>query len=192
MLRFVLVRPGTTDFEEQGRIRGTLDVPVNSRGVEQAARTARELAASAIDAIYASPCQACRQTAQALAEPHDLRVRCIPELVNLNHGLWHGMLIEEVRQRQPRVYRQWQEHPETVCPPEGESLADAQQRVAEVLAKLGERHREGVVAIVAPEPLISLIRQQLNHGELGDLWKAECDCGGWVQIDVEPNDRVLR
>ena len=32
MLQIVLIRPGTTDFDEQGRIQGTLDIPLNERG----------------------------------------------------------------------------------------------------------------------------------------------------------------
>ena len=32
------------------------------------------------------------------------------------------MLFDEVKSKQPRVYRQWQEQPDTVCPPEGETL----------------------------------------------------------------------
>ena len=41
----------------------------------------------------------------------------------MNHGLWQGMIIDEVKRKQPKVYKQWQEHPENVCPPEGEMLA---------------------------------------------------------------------
>ena len=29
MVRIVLIRPGSTDFDEQGRITGTLDIPLN-------------------------------------------------------------------------------------------------------------------------------------------------------------------
>jgi hypothetical protein len=48
-----------------------------------------------------------------------------------------------------------------------------------------------VVAIVAPEPLASLARQLLDHGKLGDLWKAELECGRWEQIEVQPEAMVF-
>ncbi len=41
---------------------------------------------------------------------------------NLNLGLWQGMQVAEVRHKQPKVYRQWQEQPENVCPPDGEMI----------------------------------------------------------------------
>ena len=30
MLRIVLIRPGSTDYVDQGRIQGTLDIPLNA------------------------------------------------------------------------------------------------------------------------------------------------------------------
>ncbi|MFV1966190.1 MAG: histidine phosphatase family protein [Pirellulaceae bacterium] len=188
MLKILLIRPGSTDFDEQGRIKGTLDVPLNRQGTEQVARTIDELSKWPMDAIVTSPCQSCQQTAEALARQRDIKVKCLEGLKNLDHGLWHGKLIEEVKKRQPKVYRQWQERPETVCPPEGESLSAAQQRVSSAVAKICRKYKDGVVAIVAPEPLASLIRQFLDRSELGDLWKAECDCGRWEEIDIEPKD----
>jgi len=184
MLNIIVIRPGSTDFDDEGRITGTLDVPLNADGADQVARTIGELADHDIQAIYTSPCQACEQTAAALAEQLDVKSRPLDGLKNLDHGLWHGKMVVEVKQKQPKVYRQWQEHPETVCPPEGESLTSAQQRVRTVLAKLVKKHKDGVIAIVVPEPFASLIRSQLDQGKLGDLWKAECQCGGWEQFEV--------
>jgi broad specificity phosphatase PhoE len=188
MLKILLIRPGATDFNEQGRIKGTLDVPLNRNGTEQVARTIGELTELPLRAIITSPCQSCQQTAAALAQERDIKVKCADGLKNLNLGLWHGKLIEDVKRRQPKVYKQWQERPETVCPPEGESLSEAQLRVSSTLAKICKKYKGGAVAIVAPEPLASLVRQFLDRGELGDLWKAECDCGSWEEIDIEPKD----
>ena len=44
MLQIVLIRPGCTDFEEQGRIQGTLDIPLNEQGRQQVERMTAELA----------------------------------------------------------------------------------------------------------------------------------------------------
>lgn len=182
MVQIVLIRPGLTDFDEQGRIKGTLDIPLNQRGEGQVAATIRAISELSIEAIYSSPCQAARQTADAIGAALRLRVRSVERLENLDHGLWHGKLIDEVRQCQPKVYRQLQEHPETVCPPEGEPLADAQRRVAMAVDKILSKHRRGVIGIVVPEPVYSLVRAHLEQGELGDLWKAECECGTWQSI----------
>ena len=185
MLRVLLIRPGSTDLDEQGRIKGTLDVPLSPQGAEQVAKAVDELSNVEISAIYSSPAICCHQTATALAHQRRIKVKRVDGLHNLDHGLWHGKLIEEVRQNQPKVYRQWQENPEALCPPDGESLLEARRRVAAALVKLVKKHKDGVIAVVAPEPLASVCRSVLSASELGDLWKAECDCGRWEAIDLE-------
>ena len=91
-----------------------------------------ELADVELDVVYAGPCQSAMQTAKALAKARQLKVKTLEKLQNLDHGLWHGKLISEVKEKQPKVYRQWQDHPEQVCPPEGESVLAARQRVCAV------------------------------------------------------------
>ena len=185
MLTVLLIRPGLTDFDEQGRIKGTLVIPLNDTGTEQVAQTVCELSDQEIAAIYVSPCQCCEQTAEALSSGRDVKVKQLKGLQNLDHGLWHGKLIEEVKQQQPKVYRQWQEHPETVCPPEGELLSNVNERLGVALAKVVKKHKDGVVAFVVPEPLASVVRSRLNESALGDLWKAECDAGGWESFQFD-------
>jgi probable phosphoglycerate mutase len=191
MLRIILIRPGSTDFDEQGRIKGTLDIPLNKNGTDQASQTATELVGESIEIIYASPCQSAVQTAETLSENLGIKCKRLDGLQNLNHGLWHGKLIEEVRQKQPKVYRLWQEHPESVCPPEGETLVAAQQRVRKTLKRLLRKHKQGVIAFVVPEPLASILRSFLEHSELGDLWKSECDFGEWELIDLESPEQAV-
>jgi broad specificity phosphatase PhoE len=186
----VLVRPGATDFDEQGRIKGTLDIPLSATGASEVAQTVSELADVPVEVVYSAPCQSAAQTAAAVAQTHRAKVKTVDELRNLDHGLWHGKLIEEVRQCQPKVYRQWQDNPETICPPGGETLGDAQERLRAAMGKILKKHRTGVIAVVVPEPAASLIRCFLEDTELGNLWKAECDHGGWQLIEVEPHKLV--
>jgi broad specificity phosphatase PhoE len=113
------------------------------------------------------------------------RIRVCDELRNLNRGLWHGKLVAELRDSQPRVYRRWQEFPETVCPPGGETIDEARERICRLVDKIRRKHRSGSIAIVVPEPAASILRQQLSHSDsMGDLWRAECRCGQWETIDL--------
>lgn len=185
MVRFVMIRPGTTDFDEQGRIKGNLDIPLNSQGTCQAAHTAEQFEGTVFDGVYTSPCQSAEQTAEAVARGQGIKVKRLEQLANLDCGLWQGRRVEEVRRSQPKAYRMWQDHPETICPPEGESVSAAQMRVAAALEKILKKHKTGVVAIVAPEPLLSLMISQLRQVDVGDLWKAECCCGSWETVDVQ-------
>lgn len=187
MLRILLIRPGATEFDEQGRIQGTLDIPLSAGGQRQTNEMIGTVRGERIDAIYSSPCQAAQQTADALAAIIGAKNKTLKELHNIDHGLWQGMLVSDVKAKQPKVFRQWQEQPETICPPQGESLLAAKQRVADVLRKILKKHKlAGVIAIVAPEPLATVVRHVLCQDELADLWKSRLGCGKWETIEVDP------
>lgn len=188
MLRIVLIRPGSTDYNQQGRIQGTLDIPLNEQGSSEVAQTVEEIRDQGISVVYAPPCQPAHQTGQAIAAALDLKLKKLDRMQNLDHGLWQGMLIDDVRHKQPKVYRQWQEQPEIICPPEGETVGQVEERARAVLLKLLKRHKEGVIGLVLPEPLASVVRSMLRHEPVGDLWKAIGEQGGWEILEVTPDD----
>lgn len=188
MLRIILVRPGACDFIDQGRIQGTLDMPLNEHGASEVAELIKQLKGHAIETVYASTCEPTHATAEAIAEALDVKLKSLKQMQNLDHGLWQGMLIDEVKRKQPTVYRQWQEQPESICPPNGESVGEATERVDHALDKVLKRHRQGVIALVVPEPLATLVRSRLVHGELGDLWQATTEHGCWEALEVEPQN----
>ncbi len=185
MTQIVLIRPGSTDYDEQGRIQGTLDIPLSSHGQQQVNRLIEELRDKGLSMIYHAPCEAAQQTATRIADALRIRRKKLDLLQNLDHGLWQGMLIQDVKNRQPRVYRQWQEQPETVCPPEGEMLAEAQQRIREAWKKLVRKHSGESIGLVVPEPLASLVRCELVRAAVGDLWKACEQTGCWELLPVD-------
>ncbi|MCD4728345.1 MAG: histidine phosphatase family protein [Pirellulales bacterium] len=172
MLNIVLIRPGSTDYDVQQRIHGSLDIPLNEQGAAEAAQVAEQLRDKGLEAVYAPASQPSLETAEIIAEILDIKRKKLDRLHNLDQGLWQGMLVKDVRRKQPKVYRRWQEQPENVCPPEGEMLGEADERVRAAVVKIMKRRKEGVVGLVLPEPLFSLARRFISHCELGDLWKA--------------------
>jgi broad specificity phosphatase PhoE len=187
MLKILLIRPGATEYDQQGRIQGTLDIPLCEDGRRDVEVMVEELRTQPIAAIYTSPSQAAEQTADALGEAIDVKVKTLDSLRNLDHGLWQGMLVADVKAKQPKVYRQWLEQPATVCPPQGESVGDAEYRLQTALAKLVKKHKsQGLVALVLPEPLASLLCHLLRHDALGDLWNRRNGSTPWEIIDSVP------
>lgn len=174
-----VVRPGWTDFDEQHRLIGSLDLPLNARGTAQVAtliERLRELA-DAPKAIVCGTAQPAIGTAEAIGATFDLSPRSCDELSNLNQGLWQGSTIEEIGRRMPRVFNQWQEAPETICPPEGEPWEEAVDRVRSALKK--PLRKFGSLVVVASEPLASLVSSVLT-GEPPDLTAA------YAEVPREP------
>ena len=152
MIEIALIRPGATDYDAQGRIRGTLDLPLSDAGEAEVRRIVAELREPGLETIYASPDQAAWQTASSIAEALGARLKKLEQLRNLDHGLWQGMLVEEVKRKQPKVFRQWQEQPETICPPEGETLGEAQERVQASICKMVKKQKSGRIGLVSVLP----------------------------------------
>lgn len=151
MVQLLLIRPGTTEYDQQGRVQGTLNIPLCEDGRQEVENMIEELRGKSIAAIYTSPCKSAEQTAECLGEALDVKVKTIDKFENVDHGLWQGLLVSDVKAKQPKVYRQWQETPEKVCPPQGETLSEAKERVSAAMTKLLKKHKaDGVFAVVAP------------------------------------------
>jgi len=160
MSEVVLIRPGCTDFDDQNRVQGALDLPLNERGREQIAQLLESLRTTSLEVIFTSACEPARSTAELIGEELGVPVKELEGFRNLNQGLWQGLQVDEIRRKYPKVYKQWQDSPETICPPEGEAIADALERIRKALQITLKRNID--CGIVASEPLATLIGCELK------------------------------
>jgi broad specificity phosphatase PhoE len=89
-MKLVLVRHGTTDWNEAGRLMGRLDIALNERGVRQAEAAARALQGLQPDAIVASPQLRTQQTAATIAATTGTAVMIDDNLAEVWVGAWEG------------------------------------------------------------------------------------------------------
>ena len=167
----IVIRAGATDYDLQERIRGTLDMPLSMEGVAAATRAGERLAADPPTAIYASADETAEETARIIGSACGIKPKHLPNLGNVDMGLWQGRLVEEIRDTQPRLNRQWQDNPWSVAPPEGELLEDACERVEAAIEKIFKRHPAGTVAMVVPRPLDAIVTWLVSGRSMGDLWR---------------------
>jgi probable phosphoglycerate mutase len=182
---FVLIRPGATVLDELECIKGDLDVPLSGNGHRQVAELVDQLKSVPFAAVYASPCTAAVQTAEALAKSAGVRVRIDDDLRNLNHGLWQGKRFEELRSTQPKIYRMWADHPDSVSPPGGETIDSARVRAKSFIRRVQGRHRAAIVAVVTCEPLTTILRSHLRVSPHEDFWSVERRATGWDCVHCE-------
>ncbi len=164
MSTIVLIRPGETDYHEQSRLLGTLEMPLNMAGVEQVNHIVRHLQQENIqlECIFTSPVDPACSTARAIAEAlKGPKVKELDELQNVDQGLWQGLPEADIRKRYPQFFRKGKEKPQTICPPEGETLGDACERIHKVINKAIRKFK--VLAIVVPDPIASVIRCTLQE-----------------------------
>ena len=143
-----LVRHGETPLNAAGRFLGRTDVALSDRGRQQAGRVALALEQRRLDAIFASPLQRARQTAEAIAGSHGLVPVLVPALAELHHGDLEGRPYSELGTRHPEILAAWKDDCTDVRLPGGESLAELQERAWHAFEALcSVRHGElGVVS----------------------------------------------
>ncbi|MDA7904106.1 histidine phosphatase family protein [bacterium] len=181
--RILLVRTGSTDLDDQDRIVGSLDMPLSPEGEREARAIAQDLGEAGIVAIFSAAGLASQQTARQLSRSGEIRVRVEESFVNLNYGLWHGKSRSELKENQPKLYRQWQDNPDSICPPDGEPVEAVRDRVKTVLKKIRRKHKTGTIAIVAPDPLLSILRSELEGTEVRDLLDLRSQENAWCDVD---------
>lgn len=150
-----VIRPGETDYESQSRVQGALNLPMNSEGNRQVDDMISSIESAGLQAIYASPTEPALSAAKRLAQALHLPLKVLDNLENVDFGLWQGLSIEEIRHRQPKVFKKWEDTPESVCPPEGETCDEVVERVEQALRKPLKKRKP--FAVVASEPLATLI-----------------------------------
>ncbi|MCA9038763.1 MAG: histidine phosphatase family protein [Planctomycetaceae bacterium] len=164
MASILLIHPGYTEYDEQGRIQGRLDLPLSDKGEHQVDDLAELLSGAPLEVIYCGPCESARSTADRIADRLDIPVVELSGLCNVDQGLWQGMKLDDLQRKNPHIFKQYQETPESICPPEGELAADAQKRIQKSVNKILKG--KSPCAIIVPEPLASLIACSLQSKRL--------------------------
>ena len=155
--RLLLIRHGETGASRERRFAGSRDVPLTGFGRRQCEAVAQALAPNAIAAVYASPLERARVSAEIVARPHGLAVRLEPAFREMSFGAWEGLTADEVMARFPEAMAAWRTAPHLTTPPGGESLAAVAARVAAARDELVDVHRGETVVLVAHAIVIRLL-----------------------------------
>lgn len=127
-----------------GRMPG---VGLSERGRAEARWLAARFAGEGIGALYASPMQRTRETAEIIAAALDLPVGTREDVIELDFGEWTGATFDQVRS-DPR-WPLWSSHRSIATLPGGESMRAVQERVVAALFDLHAAHPAQVVAVVS-------------------------------------------
>jgi probable phosphomutase (TIGR03848 family) len=123
------------------------------RGREQAADVADRIARlPRVAAVYASPLERARETAEPIAAACRLRVTCDDGLLECDCGEWTGASLRELRRR--AEWKTIQRYPSGFRFPGGESFTEMQARVTAALGRLVAAHPgQTVVAVSHADPI---------------------------------------
>ncbi|MEW5717435.1 MAG: DUF3090 family protein [Chloroflexota bacterium] len=151
----LLIRHASNDYVKEGRLAGLLPgVHLNAQGQREADALARRLNHLSLHALYASPLDRTRETAQAIAQCQKLDVQVCDGLIEVDVGTWTGKLIKDLEATD--AWTQLREQPAAFQFPGGDSIAQAQARIVAAIDAIVAAHPEQIVAVVSHADPIKL------------------------------------
>jgi probable phosphomutase (TIGR03848 family) len=149
----LFIRHGENDWTATDKLAGhTPGVHLNEYGRQQAEALAQRLAKVKLSAIYASPLDRTVETAQALAQPHQLPVQTCAGLLEVDYGEWTGQPVRKLAKTP--IWAIVQGHPSGASFPGGESMYGMQARMVQEVNRLAAHHPGETIAVVGHADLI--------------------------------------
>lgn len=184
MATVYILQAGRTEWSDAGRFESAVGVPLTEAGAAAVREILEELRGRSITAIYSSSEPAECQTAQIVADQLGIKRVCREELRDVDYGLWQGLLVEEVRHRYAKAYRQWRDAPADGRPPGGESFSEAQERIFEAVWKIAKRHKDKSVLLVLKPIAAALLKCRLTGQDLSTIWQHVQWPAAWTVYDI--------
>jgi 2,3-bisphosphoglycerate-dependent phosphoglycerate mutase len=180
----VLVRHGETAFNA-ARVLQPPEMPLNERGLAQAAQAAQRIAALGGAALVSSDLARAQMTAAAIARATNLQIELEPLLQERNFGALRGLRYDEVGDALWGADYQ---------PPEGESVATFSARVARAWSAVIQRAAatdgnlivvtHGMVCNAIARQFFALGEQQTMPSRWGNTSITICEPGSPHRVHV--------
>ncbi|MBW8009945.1 MAG: phosphoglycerate mutase [Chloroflexi bacterium] len=156
MPTILLIRHGENEYVKKGRLAGRLPgIHLNEKGQAQAELLGKSLASMSLTAVYSSPLERTVETAKPIAKAHKLKVIKRNGLLELDVGKWEDKTLKQLSRL--NLWKVVQQSPSLARFPEGETFAEAQQRIITELQTLTAKHKpKDIIVCVGHSDMIKL------------------------------------
>ncbi len=162
--RLFVCRHGETDLNRQGRIQGSLDIPLNANGIKQAQRLAKQLESQNIDIIVSSSMLRAVQTAEIISAELNLEIsETMEEFREKDFGIFEGKTIEECMHISKCTDRNVSKYPT------GETDYQLAERVQKGLVYLYKKYNCQKILLVCHGVVMKVIYLYLNGSNPANL-----------------------
>jgi len=155
--RILALRHGETTWNQDKRLQGQLDIPLNETGHWQAARAADALRDEAIAAVYSSDLTRAHQTASPIARTLGLDVQTHQGLRERHFGAFQGKTWAELEVEEPEATRAWRTRVPEFAPGGGETLLQLRARIEAACNEIAARHPGEQIVVVAHGGVLDMI-----------------------------------
>lgn len=173
--KLYLVRHGETAWNANGRFQGHSDVPLSNLGRQQAEKLALSLKQTKIDAFYSSDLSRAMETAKIAAKEHGGQVNYLPDLREINFGVWEGLTLDQISQNYGNLNVRWRANPLDTKIPQGEKLLDVAVRCQRAINEIINQHAGETVLVASHGGVIRILVANALGFDLNHFWKLRLD-----------------
>ena len=189
MADIYLMRHGQTQLNVEHRFQGRADIPLNEKGLRQAAEAGRALRAAGIvpDRIYTSPLRRAMQTAEAaFGLPEEKLIRD-DRLAEITFGWVDACPRDQIPDGFADTFFH---HPDTYIPPEnGETYEDVLARARSIVKDLRREQSPGTIFVVSHAGISHAILNILTQAPLLEFWTYKIENCGVLRLHLVPTER---
>ncbi|TDT51587.1 putative phosphoglycerate mutase [Enterobacter sp. AG5470] len=168
-MKVLLVRHAETEWNQRGIIQGHKDSPLTVRGAQETSALLAALASYPIACVYASPLGRAWQMGQALAGHFDCPLVAHTALKEQAFGHYEGMPSALLRDEHPYEAEALFAKDATFCPPGGESLAHASQRIIDFIQQQQQTAAHQTLCIVTHGQVSQGVLALLKEGNIDNF-----------------------
>ncbi len=159
MGQIIFLRHGQAKNNTERILAGrTAGIPLTDTGIEQAEHTAKLLKHMNISAIYSSPIQRAKHTAEIVGEHNSLGVTLDDRLIELDMGKFTGMPYDEIFNSHGNVFMKFYNDELEIAHNGVETFTQVKKRVLGIVDHIIEKHPdENIVLVTHMDPIKAML-----------------------------------
>jgi probable phosphoglycerate mutase len=189
MTTLLLFRHGLCDPVGRSIAGRSPGVHLNSSGRRQASALAEVLSPLPVIAVYSSPQERARETAEPAAERLGLPVRVAAELAELDYGDWTGRTLASLAD--DAEWQRFNRERGSTRIPGGETMAEIVTRAAGAVSEIRARHPDAIVAAFTHGDVIRALLASWAGMPLDHMLRLEVAPGSTTAVRLSPEPQLL-
>ena len=177
------MRHGETAWNNQKRVMGRREVPLNKQGTTQVRRVAQLLPDLNVGVIYSSPLKRAQDTAFILASNHNLILETDVNLTEVAFGRWEGYTFDDLIK--DKTYHRFLADPITIAVPGGETMPGVQKRGIKALNRGSREYPNDHLLFVSHGDVIRAILCYYLKLPLNEFRRIRIDNGSLSAVEIE-------
>jgi len=136
----------------------TPNIPLTEKGIEQAEKTAKFVEQMNISAIYSSPIERAKHTAEIVAKHNSLDVITDDRLIELDMGKFTGVPYDEIFTSHGNVFMKFYNGELEIAHNGVETFSEVKKRVLSIVDHVVEKHPDqNVVLVTHMDPIKAML-----------------------------------